>query len=127
MEPVAHYTSLIKQAKEAEEDGNIDEATSLYEKAIKQRPMLEQPYNRLMVIYRKKKQYKQELRVLNKALELYITHHDKKKEALMRLNKVRQLSNALLKAVGQGTVAHQMSIQNLYANGLKGKPLLRRR
>jgi hypothetical protein len=34
MEAVIHYTSLIKQAKEAEEQGDVRTATEVYEKAI---------------------------------------------------------------------------------------------
>jgi hypothetical protein len=43
MQATQHYSEYIKQAKMAEKDGNIEEATVLYEKAIKQRPLLEQP------------------------------------------------------------------------------------
>ena len=82
MQATQHYTEYIKQAKMAEKDGDIEEATALYEKAIKQRPLLEQPYNRLMIIYRKNKKLKEEIRVIDKALDLFIGRYEKKKAAL---------------------------------------------
>lgn len=100
MEVTRHYTEYIKQAKLAEDEGNNEEATALYEKAIKQQPLLEQPYHRLMVIYRKDKKYKEELRVINKALDRFIKHYDKKKETFKVPDKVARLSKALLKKIG---------------------------
>ena len=101
MQAAQHYTEYIKQAKLAEEEGNIEEATALYEKAIKQKPLLEQPYNRLMVIYRKDKKYKEELRVIDKALDRFIKHYDKKKDSFKVPDKVARLSKALLKKIGE--------------------------
>ena len=102
MQAAQHYTEYIKQAKLAEEEGNIEEATALYEKAIKQKPLLEQPYNRLMVIYRKDKKYKEELRVITKAVDRFIKHYDKKKDSFKVPDKVARLSKALLKTIGEG-------------------------
>ncbi len=107
MQATQHYAQYLKQAKIAEEEGNIEEATALYEKAIKQLPFLEQPYNRLMVIYRKKKNLKDELRVINKALNLFIARHDTKKKLLKVPGKVAQLSKALLKEIGEGNKAFE--------------------
>src|SRR5690349_21099161 len=99
MEPLAHYTNLIKQAKEAEKENDIDAATALYEKAVKQKPVLEQPYTRLMIIYRKEKEYRKELAVIKKALDIFTGAYDKKKEA-NNSAKVASLSKALMKSLG---------------------------
>ena len=109
MQATEHYTGYLKQAKSAEEEGNIEEATALYEKAIKQRPLLEQPYNRLMIIYRKNKKYKEELRVIDKALNLFIAHYEKKKAAFKVTDKVARLSKAILKTIGEGSKAFENS------------------
>ena len=103
MQATEHYTGYLKRAKSAETEGNIEEATALYEKAIKQRPLLEQPYNRLMVIYRKNKKFKEELRVIDKALNLFITHYEKKKAAFKIPDKVARLSKAILKTIGESS------------------------
>lgn len=91
---------LLKEAKESEDTEDIFTAIELYEKAIKQKPLLEQPYNRLMILYRKDKDYKKELRVIDKALEVFTDLYDKKKEAFSGSSKVAKLSKALLKTVG---------------------------
>jgi len=52
------YKDLIKKAEEAEDDEQLDEAVKLYREAMKVEPSYELPYNRLMIIYRKQKNYK---------------------------------------------------------------------
>ena len=121
MEATRHYAEYIKQARTAEEEGNIEEATALYEKAIKQQPLLEQPYNRLMVIYRKEKKYKEELRVINKALDRFTKHYDKKKDSFKVPDKVARLSKALLKTIGQGGKAFNSNYPQPVQKWLKRK------
>ena len=105
MHVAQHYTEYIKQAKAAEQEGEEEEAITFYERAIKQKPLLEQPYARLMVLYRKKKQYEEELKVVNKALEVFTEHYDKKKKAFQGSAKVASLSKAILKVVGGSKAA----------------------
>jgi tetratricopeptide (TPR) repeat protein len=99
----------MKQAKAAEEEGAEEEAIIFYERAIRQKPLLEQPYARLMVLYRKKRQYPEELKVINKALEVFTGHYDKKKKTFQGSAKVASLSKAILKVVGT-----KAAIENLY-------------
>jgi hypothetical protein len=66
-------------------------------KAIKQEPLLEQPYNRLMIFYRKNKQYKDESRVVDKAIDIFTAHYDKKKEPFKGSNAVGRLSSVCKK------------------------------
>jgi tetratricopeptide (TPR) repeat protein len=94
-----HYTELIEEARNVEADGELEKAASIYEQAIRQHPMDEFPYNRLMIIYRKFKQPENELNVINKALEVYTTFYDKKLKPYTSNTKVGQLSKALLKSV----------------------------
>ena len=94
-----HYTELIEEARNVEADGELEKAASIYEQAIRQHPMEEFPYNRLMIIYRKFKQPKNELRVIKKALEVYTAFYDKKLKPYTSNTKVGQLSKALLKSV----------------------------
>lgn len=100
MEVAKSFTQLIKQAKAEEENGEMETARELYEKAIKQKPLLEHPYNRLMVMYRKEKEYSKELKVINKALDVFTEVYNKKKEAFSGSGKIARLSMALLKTVG---------------------------
>ena len=109
MHVAQHYTEYIKLAKKAEEDGEVEEAIVLYEKVIRQKPLLEQPYTRLMILYRKNKRYDEELKVINKAIEVFIEHYNKKKEAYKGSTKVARLSRAILK-----TIAGTKATENQY-------------
>ncbi len=80
-------------------DGEVEQAISLYEKVIKQEPLLELPYNRLMILYRKQKLYEKELKVLDKALEVFFGHYDKKLQPYTGNTQLANLSRALLKSV----------------------------
>ena len=106
MHVAQHYTEYIKQAKAAEEEGMVD-AARLYEQAIKQKPLLELPYTRLMVIYRKNKDYDRELKVINKAIEIFTDHYDKRKEAFNNSARVKSLSKAIIKTLGGTKAANE--------------------
>jgi tetratricopeptide (TPR) repeat protein len=94
-----HYTELIEEARNVEAEGELEKAASIYEQAIRQHPMDEFPYNRLMIIYRKFRQPKNEFRVINKALDVFTDYYDKKLKPYTSNTKVGQLSKALLKSV----------------------------
>ncbi|HEU0065032.1 MAG TPA: hypothetical protein VFQ58_08370 [Flavisolibacter sp.] len=95
---VKHFTELIKEAKSAESDNEFKKAASLYEDALKQQPLDEFPYNRLMILYRKLKDSEAELKIINKGLKLFQEHYDKKPEKLIQKHpKLEQLSKAFMK------------------------------
>jgi len=73
------------------------EAESL-ELLLKDHPTNERAYNRLMIIYRKQKEYKKELRVINKAIKTFQEKFDKDRPAYSP--KIASLSKAILKATG---------------------------
>lgn len=54
-----------------EKEGKIDEAITLYEKNIKENFIGNHPYDRLAIIYRKRKQIDDEIRVLQKAIWVF--------------------------------------------------------
>jgi len=59
------------QGKEFEKTGEIEKAIELYEKNIEEEFEGNHPYDRLAIIYRKRKQYREEIRVLNQAVSVY--------------------------------------------------------
>lgn len=61
--------------KELEKEGFVDNAIELYELNVKSRFDGSFPYNRLAIIYRKRKQYDEEIRVLEQAVEVYEKLH----------------------------------------------------
>ena len=54
-----------------EKEGRVDLAIKLYEKNITDNFDGSHPYNRLAIIYRKQKDYQNEIRVLNKAINMF--------------------------------------------------------
>ena len=92
---------IINKAREAEVDNDLPRAAELYEKAIKANKADEEPYDRLMIIYRKLKEYKNELRVIDTGIKFYESLNKKKLEKRLGNNKkLLQLSNALAKTTG---------------------------
>jgi tetratricopeptide (TPR) repeat protein len=119
-----HYTEYIKQAKTAEKQGDVKDAISLYENAIKQKPVVECPYTRLMIIYRKNKSYNDEMRVINKAIELFTDHYDKKRKKFKHSTKVNNLSKALLKTIGDERAVGENMYPQPIAKWLKRKKIV---
>jgi tetratricopeptide (TPR) repeat protein len=54
-----------------EKRGNTEKAIKLYEKNIRNNFDGSHPYKRLAIIYRRKKKFEDEIRVLNKAIEVF--------------------------------------------------------
>tara|TARA_B100000886_G_C20164088_1_gene383319 strand:+ start:77 stop:484 length:408 start_codon:yes stop_codon:yes gene_type:complete len=68
------YSKLVDRNIEGgkhEKEGRVDLAIELYEKNIAENFDGSHPYLRLAIIYRKKKDYQNEIRVLNKAIEVF--------------------------------------------------------
>jgi two-component SAPR family response regulator len=96
------YSELMKEANEAEENNELENAAKLYARAIKAEPHDEQAYNRLMIIYRKLRWYEEELKIIKKGIAAFEELYQKKSERLFGKNeKVARLSNALAKSLGQ--------------------------
>ena len=68
------YSKLVTRninGTKYEKEGKVDLAIKLYEKNISENFNGSHPYNRLAIIYRKRKDYQNEIRVLNKAIEVF--------------------------------------------------------
>jgi len=59
------------QGKELEKAGEIEKAIEFYEKNIEEKFEGNHPYDRLAIIYRKRKEYQEEIRVLNQAISVF--------------------------------------------------------
>ena len=98
-------TTSIKEisdkAKYAESDNDIEQAATLYEQARKADPANQYPYDRLMIIYRKLKKYKEELRVINEGIKFFESFYKNKSQQIAgKDKKIMELSNAFMKRVG---------------------------
>lgn len=96
------YNELMTEGGEAEENSELEKAAKIYERAIKLEPHEEQPYNRLMIVYRKLTWYEDELKTIKKGITAFEEFYEKKSEKLLGKNKTAErLSNALAKSLGQ--------------------------
>jgi len=90
---------------EAEEDGDVNKAARFYEQNIKEDYADKFAFERLMIIYRKEKEYKNELRVIKRGIEVFQqSFKERVKHSLARRvsdKKLEQLSNAIIKISGQ--------------------------
>lgn len=82
-----------------EKEGNIKAAIKLYEENISLNFEGNHPYDRLCVIYRRNKLINEEIRVLNKAIEVFtaLSTVSPRADVIPKLNKFKErLSKALL-------------------------------
>ncbi|WP_127486817.1 hypothetical protein [Paenibacillus ehimensis] len=89
------------KARELEAKGDIDKAILFYERALQANFDGNGPYDRLSILYRKRKQYKDEIRVLTHAIYVFETFvsdersdkYPKLERFKVRLQKVKDLEN----------------------------------
>ncbi len=89
---------IREKARWMEENGRLSEAAKLYEKLVKLHPYKEENYGRLMIIYRKQKDYKNELRVINLGIKNFQEYYAPSLTG--KNNQVIKLSRILSKMVG---------------------------
>lgn len=95
------HKSLLERAHQQEAADDLPAAIKLYEEAIQNDPLTIAAYNRLMVIYRKQKEYKKELAVINQAIKALQANEDQvRKDWLKQNRKAAKLSQALAKSLG---------------------------
>lgn len=87
-----------QQAMQMEKDGDLQQAIALYRQSMKNSPSNALPYNRLMIIFRKEKEYKKELAVINAGIKAFQNLYYSSKHAGNK--KITQLSKAILRSTG---------------------------
>jgi hypothetical protein len=65
---------MINIASQAEKNNDEERAVELYEQAIKKKPLDEVPHKRLMIIYRKNKNIKEEMKAIDRAIKIWRDH-----------------------------------------------------
>jgi len=95
------------EADQAEKNDNLTRAIRLYEQNIKEDYADEFAFNRLMVIYRKQKDYANELRVIIRGIDIFRKTLERHLEQSLHrrgnLEKVAQISKAIMKKSGVKT------------------------
>ena len=89
----------LKKIKEDEVEEKEDFATAIkeYEEAIKKNALSERAYDRLMIIYRKEKNYKKELRIITAGIKAFESFYNSKKS---RSKKIADISQKLNRSFG---------------------------
>jgi tetratricopeptide (TPR) repeat protein len=94
------FDELTDRARQAEENGDMDTAIDSYKKAIELQPADILPYNRLMILYRKKKMYKEELQLINDAIKNIQEAFDQRKSKPKSNATISRLSRAIMRSTG---------------------------
>jgi len=91
--------NLLDKAKYFEQQRELGKAAAAYEKVIRENPLNEYAYDRLMIIYRKEKEYRKEKVIIARAIKAFEQFY---KNALKvpRSLKVVSLSKAFMKSTG---------------------------
>lgn len=97
MAKVVTLKQTIKEAEEAEDKEDISLAIKDYESAIEANPLLEKAYDRLMILYRKEKNYKNELRVINTGIKSFENFYKSRKSGS---KKIAEISKKLNRSFG---------------------------
>ncbi len=94
----------IQQGAAAEAAGDMKAAVELYESSIKKGIADPFPFDRLLIIYRKQKKYKDELRVIKRGIEVFNKQMKEQQQRLLAhtksLTSLKRLSNAFSKTSG---------------------------
>lgn len=69
---------LINIGIDLEKEGMIDEAIKVYEKSIIPQLPLKHPFERLAILYRKKKDYENEIRIMKIAVEVFMKENERR-------------------------------------------------
>ena len=93
MAKVVSIKKTIEEANEAEEKEDVSLAIKDYEKAIEQNPLAEKAYDRLMILYRKEKDYKNELRIITKGIKSFEDLYKSKKSSSKKIGEISKKLN----------------------------------
>lgn len=76
--------------RELEKSGKIDEAIELYERNVTNRFEGNYPYDRLAIIYRKRRDYDNEIRVLRTAVEVFENNQSMRKDISPKIDRFKK-------------------------------------
>ena len=92
---------LLTAAREAEQQGETDNALALYKQVVTNDPLAEAAWQRLMILHRKLKDYGGELKIINLALKTFETHaRQEQKQWLQQNRKAASVAKSLAKSLG---------------------------
>lgn len=90
--PIRYVDKNLK-GEELEREGYIDNAIEIYEASLKEHPQNRFPYRRLVVIYRRRKQYDKEIKVIEQAISNFQDNSAILEDYKKRLERAKELYN----------------------------------
>ena len=93
----------IEHGAAAEAEGNTKLAVELYENSIKKGIADPFPFDRLLVIYRKQRKFKDELRVILRGIEVFNEQLEEQQKLLLKHTKNAAVLKRLSKAFGKSS------------------------
>lgn len=92
--------TTLQQAEAAEKNGDLQLAEKLYKQEINKKAFNASIYTRLMIIYRKQKKYREELEIIDKALQHFKEYQSKRTSSKTNNAAIKKLSSSLNKSLG---------------------------
>jgi tetratricopeptide (TPR) repeat protein len=95
------FEEALDAARNLEREGKLELAEKAYLKLLSGNPSIFQAYDRLLVIYRKQKEYRKELAAVNQAIKAFNNHLlDNQKEWMAKHKVAARLSKSLAVSLG---------------------------
>ncbi|MFT3701308.1 MAG: hypothetical protein QM802_03015 [Agriterribacter sp.] len=94
------YKELISEGRIAEANGEQKKAAENYKRAIKKIPRNHEAYYRLMILYRKAKQFRNELTIINQAIRRFQKFHQEMPRRKKLSPRLLNATKTLAKSVG---------------------------
>jgi hypothetical protein len=117
----------IEQGAAAEAEGNTKRAIELYESSIKKGIADPFPFDRLLVLYRKQRKYKDELRVILRGIEVFNEQLEEQQRLLLKRTKNANVLKRLSKAFGKSSGLTDKKGNHKYLPGPLSKWLRRKK
>jgi tetratricopeptide (TPR) repeat protein len=93
------YSECIATAKELEQNNELEEAIKAYKKCLAIKKTDEYVFDRLMILFRKQKEYKKELDIIQQAISAFEKLYAESAPA--KTNKlIQKISNSILRSTG---------------------------
>lgn len=127
MEVIRGKGLSIANGRSLEQAGKLQEAADIYQQMVDRDPLNQEAMSRLLLVYRKLKEYKKELDAIDAALDAYQQKDQSKQAAWLKAHpKAAGASRAMLKELG-GASATAFGINPTVTRLLKRKELVERK
>jgi len=95
------YEDKLEAARNLEREGQLEKAEKAYQDIVDKEPTVYAAYDRLLVIYRKQKNYRKEYSTVNAAIKAYKTNFlDSQKQWIRQHRVAARLSKSLAVSLG---------------------------